>query len=452
MAAWILSARLGGPRSEARWARWAEAVTRRPGVATLASLSILALLAAPGLNTHFGLPEGEFLPPALEYTRGMEMLDDMRLRGLLSPVPVVLTDAGGGPATAARARPRARPAVGAAAPGPCVAFIGGPVDLAEPRTRRSIDRSMPMSNKPGRHARAQCKQFVSSNQTRMLLSVIPKGDCTFEQVRTLTPRITALARIPGMTAEAGGQAQYYNDYSEAVWATYPVTLGFVLAASFMVLLGLFRAPLVAAKALLLNALSVLAGYGVVVLIFQLGFGSAWLGVAAPTEVVPVTVPLIIFCILFGLSMDYEVFLLSRARAAWQRTGDNRLSIREAVTDTGSVITSAALIMVVVFGAFALARVVLVQMLGVGLAVAVFVDAALIRTMLGPALMQFAGRWNWWPAPRRANGGGIKRDVSSPAFPGERGIILRPFAEPLHQLCMLVPLPARGGNGARRAGS
>ena len=90
-------------------------------------------------------------------------------------------------------------------------------------------------------------------------------------------------------------------------------------------------------------------------------------------------------------------MLSRARAAYRRTGDNRLSIREAVTDTGSVITSAALIMVVVFGAFALARVVLVQMLGVGLAVAVLVDAALIRTLLGPALMQFAGRWNWWPA-------------------------------------------------------
>jgi uncharacterized membrane protein YdfJ with MMPL/SSD domain len=97
-----------------------------------------------------------------------------------------------------------------------------------------------------------------------------------------------------------------------------------------------------------------------------------------------------------LSMDYEVFLLSRVRAAFERTGDNTASVREALAETGSVITSAALIMVAVFGAFASARVVLVQMLGLGLAVAVFVDATLIRSLLGPALMQVAGHWNWWP--------------------------------------------------------
>jgi RND superfamily putative drug exporter len=109
-----------------------------------------------------------------------------------------------------------------------------------------------------------------------------------------------------------------------------------------------------------------------------------------------TIPLLIFCILFGLSMDYEVFLLSRTQAAFQRTGDNTASVREALIETGSVITNAALIMVVVFGAFALARVVLVQMLGLGLAVAVLVDATAIRCLLGPALMRVAGRWNWWP--------------------------------------------------------
>jgi len=141
---------------------------------------------------------------------------------------------------------------------------------------------------------------------------------------------------------------------------------------------------------------VLAGYGVVVYVFQQGHGSSWLGVTAPTEVVPLTIPLLIFCILFGLSMDYEVFLLTRARAAFQRTGDNTASVREALADTGSVITSAALIMVAVFGAFTFARVVLVQMLGLGLAVAVLVDATVIRSLLGPALMRVAGGWNWWP--------------------------------------------------------
>ena len=393
----ILSARLGRPGSEARWARWADAVTRRPGVATVASLAILALLAAPGLKTRFGLPEGEFLPPELEYTRGMAMLDDMGLRGLLAPVPVILTDAGGGQALRSERVPALIGVSARLRRERCVAFIRGPVDLAEPRSPAQYralyaDVERAMADMPELRS-----QFVSTDRTRILLWVIPDGDCTFDQVKRLTRRIPALARLPGMTAEAGGQAQYYVDLDHEVAASYPMTLGLVLTASFVALLLLFRAPLVAAKALLLNALSVLAGYGVVVLVFQLGYGSAWLGLPAPTEVVPLTVPLIIFCILFGLSMDYEVFLLSRARAAYRRTGDNRLSIREAVTDTGSVITSAALIMVVVFGAFAMARVVLVQMLGVGLAVAVLVDAALIRTLLGPALMQFAGRWNWWPA-------------------------------------------------------
>ena len=124
------------------------------------------------------------------------------------------------------------------------------------------------------------------------------------------------------------------------------------------------------------------------------------GVAAPTEVVPITVPLLIFCFLFGLSMDYEIFLLSRVRTIFDETGDNACSILEGLADTGSVITSAALIMVVVFGAFAFSRDVIVQMIGLGLAVAVFVDATVIRSALGPALMQVAGRWNWWPSGRR----------------------------------------------------
>jgi len=143
-------------------------------------------------------------------------------------------------------------------------------------------------------------------------------------------------------------------------------------------------------------LSVAAGYGVVVLVFQLGHGSELFGVHEPTNFIPTTVPLAIFCILFGLSMDYEIFLLSRIRTIFAETGDNTRSIGEALADTGSVITSAALIMVAVFGAFAFARDILAQMIGMGLAVAVLVDAILIRSVLGPAIMQIAGKWNWWP--------------------------------------------------------
>jgi RND superfamily putative drug exporter len=159
----------------------------------------------------------------------------------------------------------------------------------------------------------------------------------------------------------------------------------------------FRAPLVSAKALILNLLSVAAGYGAVVFVFQLGHGAELLGAAGPTHVVPITIPLVIFCILFGLSMDYEIFLLSRVRSAFLETNDNHESILRAMTDTGAVITSAALIMVVVFGAFAFSKLIVVQMIGLGLGIAVLVDALVIRSLLGPALMKMAGRWNWWPA-------------------------------------------------------
>jgi RND superfamily putative drug exporter len=202
---------------------------------------------------------------------------------------------------------------------------------------------------------------------------------------------------PRLSVTVGGQAQYFNDFDLAVADSYPLAVGLVLAMSAIALLLVFRAPLAAAKALVLNLLSVAAGYGVVVLVFQLGVGAALFGVAEPTGVVPITVPLVMFCVLFGLSMDYEIFLLSRMRSLFAESRDNEASVKGALADTGSVITSAALIMVAVFGAFAFARLIIVQMLGLGLAIAVLVDAVVIRSVLGPALMKLAGRWNWWPA-------------------------------------------------------
>lgn len=133
-----------------------------------------------------------------------------------------------------------------------------------------------------------------------------------------------------------------------------------------------------------------------VFVFQLGHGSALFGLEQPTGLVPTSVPIVIFAILFGLSMDYEIFLISRMKELFLRGSGNRASIVGALGDTGSLITSAALIMAVVFGAFAFSRIVIVQMIGLGLAVAILVDAIVIRTLLGPALMTIAGNWNWWP--------------------------------------------------------
>jgi RND superfamily putative drug exporter len=375
----FLSSRLQG-RGRERWERWANLVTRHPVVAAVAGVATLLLLAAPGLQTRFGFPEADFLPQELEYARGLKMLERMSLQGLVLPLPIVLTDTAGGRALTDERVPELLAFAGRLRRDPCVSIVLGPIDVID-------------------------SQYVSRDQRRILMHVIAR-DCRLQDLKALARAIPSWLEIPGLKAEVGGQAQYYNDIDDSMKTTYALSIGFVLAATSALLLAAFRAPLVAVKALVLNALSVLAGYGVVVYVFQLGHGSAWLGVHAPTEATPVTVPLMIFCIVFGLSMDYEMFLLSRARTAYLRTGDNTASVREALADTGAVITSAALIMVVVFGAFAFARVVLVQMIGLGLAVAVLVDATIIRSLLGPALMQVAGRWNWWPHAARQAPHGI----------------------------------------------
>jgi len=137
----------------------------------------------------------------------------------------------------------------------------------------------------------------------------------------------------------------------------------------------------------------------IVLVFQYGVGARALGIGGATEAIFVVVPVLVFAVVFGLSMDYEVFLLSRIKEAFDRTGRNTEATMEGVSATASVITSAALIMIVVFGAFAFARVLIVQFLGFGLALAVLLDATLIRMVLVPAFMHLAGRWNWWPGAR-----------------------------------------------------
>jgi RND superfamily putative drug exporter len=370
----VLSSRLQD-HGEERWNRWALWVTGRPAKAAVVGTVLLLALVAPGVQSRFGFPEAQFLPQELEYVRGLNMLDEMGLRGLVLPVPILVSDTTGQRVLTDDRVPKLMDLAVRLRQERCVSVVIGPIDGFD-------------------------SQYVSADGRRILLQLIPRGECTIEDVKVLGRSIPSRLQVAGLKAEVGGQPQFYDDVEAAIKASYSGSVGFVLVGTCVLLLAAFRAPLVTLKALVLNAASVLAGYGAVVFVFQLGYGSALLGVAAPTEVIPASVPLLIFCILFGLSMDYEVFLLGRAHARFLRTHDNTQSVREALAETGPVITSAALIMVAVFGAFALSRVVLVQMIGLGLAVAVIVDATIIRSLLGPALMRLAGRWNWWPGASR----------------------------------------------------
>ena len=389
----VLSRRKSADRSRKLWGQWARIIETKPVLAIVTSLAMLVAMATPAFQTRIGFPESEFLPSGIEFSRGMNMLGEMQLKGLVSPIVVVVSDTGKERALTPERTPLLAGFVSRLEQDPRVRFVQGPVRSSSTGRDGTLEEAV-----GGALARSA---FVSDDRSSLLFLLIPSDNSTLDDLRALSKRIPGWLDAEDLSVEVGGQAQYYNDFEIAVSASYPLTIGLVLVMSAMALLLVFRAPLASAKAIVLNLLSVAAGYGVVVLVFQLGHGSELFGVLAPTTVVPIFVPLLIFCIVFGLSMDYEIFLLSRIRAIFDQTGDNARSIREGLADTGSVITSAALIMVAVFGAFAFARDVIVQMIGLGLAVAVFVDATLIRSVLGPALMQVAGRWNWWPGQLRS---------------------------------------------------
>ena len=240
------------------------------------------------------------------------------------------------------------------------------------------------------------EKLQSEEGDKILFRAIPSNDTSLFELRQLIGEIPAWNTLSGVTVETGGQAQFLNDFDDGVTASYGPVVITVLLATGLALLVMLGAPLASFKALVLNLLSVAAGYGMVVFVFQLGYGAQFFGVAGATELIPSSVPVVIFAVLFGLSMDYEIFLVSRMTALYLQCGDNDRSIVEALADTGSVISSAALIMALVFGAFAFSQIVIVQMIGLGLAVAILVDALIIRAVLGPALMTIAGAWNWWP--------------------------------------------------------
>jgi len=223
-----------------------------------------------------------------------------------------------------------------------------------------------------------------------------------------------------------GTEAAYADVTQRLADKLWVVIAFVVAVSLIILTGLLRAPVNALKAAVLNLLSVAAAFGVVTAIFQTDFGAHLVGVphAAP---VSTWVPILMFTALFGLSMDYEVFLLSRVREAWLRTGDAKAAVIQGVSATGRVITSAAAIMIAVFLGFAMDPNVTVKTVGVGMAAAVLIDATLVRLILAPAAMTLLGKAGWW-LPRSLARRQASRPVHDLAIPSEPELRLQPADE------------------------
>jgi RND superfamily putative drug exporter len=223
----------------------------------------------------------------------------------------------------------------------------------------------------------------------------PQDKATADTIARLRTDVlpTAIGHGPAR-AHVGGAAASLSDVGQHTSQRLPVFVAAVLAMSFLLLMLAFRSILVPLKAVLLNLLSIGAAYGIMVAIFQWGWGGALIGLEATVPIVSF-IPMFLFAILFGLSMDYEVFLLSRVREEYLRTGDNGTAIVEGVSGTARIITSAALIMVAVFLSFAVAEDPSTKMFGLGLATAILIDATVVRMVLVPATMTLLGRTNWW---------------------------------------------------------
>ena len=252
----------------------------------------------------------------------------------------------------------------------------------------------------GPHDVAAAKALLASTTApnTVLFQVAPRSDPSGGAAQALSQTIRNLPPPPGYTVHVAGLSAGTHDFLSAIYSRFPWVILFVVCVTYVVLLLLLRSAWLPLKAVLVNSLSIMASFGALVFVFQQGHLSGVLNFV-PEGYVDATLPVIMFCTLFGVSMDYEVFLLTRMREAWLETHDNRQAVGFGLERTGRIITSAALIIVIVAGSFATTSILITKAIGVGLAVAIALDATIIRILLVPATMRLVGSINWWlPSP------------------------------------------------------
>lgn len=344
-----------------RWAAWSRAVQRRPSAALAAGIALLMLLAAPVVSLRLGMPDAGNDPAGTSTRTAYDLVSEGFGPGGNGPLLVVAeTPAGTPPGAGERLR-------SALAEAPGVASVSPPV--------------------------------ASPDEGALLLALTPQtapqDAATADLVALLRERTAPAVRAEtGLSIAVGGLAAATADSGTYLGQRLPLLIGLVIGLAVLLLVAAFRSVAIAVKAALMNVLSIGAAYGVVALVAQGG----WLGrlVGVDTEVpVPPFVPVMMFAILFGLSMDYEVFLLSRIRERYLAHGDTTRAVTEGLAGTATVITAAAAIMVAVFVAFALGAAVFLKLFAIGMAAAIVIDATIVRMLLVPAAMQALGRANWW---------------------------------------------------------
>jgi RND superfamily putative drug exporter len=360
--------RRGHPASAAEkgggfWDRWTRGVMRHPVVALVVAAGLLIAATTPLLGINTGSAGVSALPDSSASKEGFLILDEQFSAGLITPAEIV---------------------------------IDGEIDSQSVQT--AIGRlQAALESDPAFYGPFQVQ--VNSSEDLALLSAPVSGDYTSHEAIDAIRRLRS-QHIPeafsGVQADVlvTGATALNLDYFDMTDAYMPIVLAFVLGLSFLLLIVVFRSIVVPLKAIIMNLLSVGAAYGLLVLVFQKGVGAGILGFQQ-IDAIEAWVPLFLFCVLFGLSMDYHMFLLSRIREHFDGNGRNSDSVAFGLRSTGAIITGAALIMVAVFGAFASGDLVMFQQMGFGLAVAVFLDATIVRSVLVPAAMKLLGTRNWY---------------------------------------------------------
>jgi RND superfamily putative drug exporter len=373
-----------------RWRRWGSRIVAHPWWALLLAGAPLLLLAWQVRLLDTSLPRGDWLPPSAESVQALHALEQMDRGGVVESLRVLVTLPG--------------ESVGGSDAGwNAVARLTNRL-AQDPRAERVVSiTSIAQGSRANLSElpRETHRTFLSSDGHAALVEVLPAGSVTLRQQVTWVREIRRIgaAALTGDNSAmlmVGGIPALNADYETIIRQRFPSVMALVIGGTLLALLCGFRSIIVAVKAIALNLVSVAASFGALVIVFQNGYGSRWLGVPQGTGSIFPLVPIVAFAIVFGLSMDYEVFLVARVLEA-RRSGLSEIdAIPEGLARTAGLITSAAAIMIVVFAAFTFGSFLVVKMIGFTLAVAVLIDATLVRMVIGPALLRIAGDWNWWP--------------------------------------------------------
>ena len=407
---------LGGRMRRGLWHAIAMAVMRHPLLVLVPTVAFVLLAGAPFLHLRLANTDVGALPPTAESRRGFDLLVGEFPGQNQSTVTVVAYFPDGrvlSPQHVDDLYDTSRRL--AAIPG--VVRVFGPLDI-DPSFDRG--RYQALYAQPRESLPAEVQQLLRFNvgEHIAVLAASTSKAASSDDAREIVRAIRALPEPQGGELLVTGRTAFELDTIAFVAERTPLALAFIVLTTYVVLFLLLGSVLLPLKALLANLLSVSASFGALVWIFEDGHLATQLNFT-PQSLDP-TVPVILFCIVFGLSMDYEVFLLTRMQEEWRRTGDNEHAVAEGLERSGRLVTGAAAIMLGVFSAFALADVVIIKSIGLGLAIAVLIDATIVRALIVPAAMRLLGALNWWaPAPlarlyRRAGMAEVRPAAADPA--------------------------------------